>query len=72
MWYVLYEILSAKVEFLTQFNIAIHGRDGNEYIEGMTFVVGSLMLKFIVVMHSCRTAYIIKHFNRALNFFKNG
>ena len=56
MWYVLYEILSAKVEFLTQFNIAIHGRAGNEYIEGMTFVVGSLMLKFIVVMHSCRTA----------------
>ena len=30
------------------------------------------MLKTIVVVHSCPTAYVIKHFNRALNFFKNG
>ena len=30
------------------------------------------MLKSIVVTYSCPTAYVIKHFNRALNFFKNG
>ena len=27
MWYVLFEILSAKVEFLTQFNVTKYGKD---------------------------------------------
>ena len=37
----------------------------------MTYAVGSLMMKSIVVMHMSN-AYVIEHFNRALNFFKNG
>ena len=72
MWYVLLEILSAKFEFLSQFNVTKYGKTGVEYIEQMTYAVGSLMLKSIVVMHSCPVAYVIKHSNRALNFFKNG
>ena len=72
MWYVLFKILSAKVEFLTQFNVTKYGKTGIEYIEQMTYAVGSLMTKSIVVMHSCPTAYVIKQFNRALDFFKNG
>ena len=35
----------------------------------MTYAVGSLILKSIVLMHSCPTRYGIKH--RALNLFKN-
>ena len=45
---------------------------GIEYVEQMTYAVGLLMLTSIVVMHSCPNAYVIKHFNRALNFFQNG
>ena len=66
------DILSAKVEFLTQFNGTKYKKTGIEYVEQMTYAVGSLMLKSIVVMHSCPTAYVIKHSNRALIFFKNG
>ena len=32
MWYVLFEILSVKVEFLTQFDVAKYGKTGIEYI----------------------------------------
>ena len=70
MWYVLFEMLSAKVEFMTQFNVTKYGKTGIEYIEEMTYAVGSLMVKSIVVLHSCPTSYVIKHFNRALNFSK--
>ena len=59
MWYVLFEILSAKVEFLTQFNVTKYGKTGIEYIELMTYAVGSLILKSIL---SCSTVYVIKHF----------
>ena len=38
----------------------------------MTYAVGSLILKYIVLMHSCPTAYVIRHFNRAINFSQNG
>ena len=31
MWYVLLEILSAKVEFLPQFNVTKYGKTGIEY-----------------------------------------
>ena len=45
------EILSAKVEFLAQFNVTKHENTGIEYIEQMhVYVVGSLMLKSIFVM----------------------
>ena len=33
MWYVLLEILSAKIEFLTQLNVTKYGKTGIEYIE---------------------------------------
>ena len=70
MWYVLlFEILNAKVGFLAQFNVTKYGKTGIEYREQMAYAVGSLMLKSIVVMHSCPTVYVIKHINRAL---KNG
>ena len=51
MWYVLFEMLSAKVEFLASFNVTKYGKTGIEYIEQMTYAVGSLMLKSIVVIH---------------------
>ena len=54
-----FEILSVKVEFLTQFNVAKYGKTGIEYIELMTYAVGSLILKSIL---SCSTVYVIKHF----------
>ena len=72
MWHVLFEILSAKVELFTQFKVTKYEKTGIEHIEQMTYAVGPLMLKSIVVMHSCPTTYIIKHFNRTLNFFING
>ena len=56
MWYVLLEILSAKIEFLTQLNVTKDGKTGIEYIEQMTYAVGSLILKYIVLMHSGPTA----------------
>ena len=37
MWYVLFEILSAKVEFLPQFNVTKYGKTGIEYIQQMTY-----------------------------------
>ena len=70
MWYVLFEILSAKFEFLTQFNVTKYGKTGIGCIKQMS-AIGSSMLKFIVVMHSCPTAYVMKHFHQALDFFKN-
>ena len=57
MWYILFEMLSAKVVNLTQFNVTKYEKTGIEYIE-MTYAVGSLMLKTIVVVHSCPTAYV--------------
>ena len=48
MWDIVFEILSAKVEFLTQFNVT---KTGIEYIEQMTYAIGSLMMKSIVVTH---------------------
>ena len=42
MWDIVFEILSAKVEFLTQFNVT---KTGIEYIEQMTYAIGSLMMK---------------------------
>ena len=57
MWYILFEMLSAKVVYLTQFNVTKYEKTGIEYIE-MTYAVGSLMLKTIVVVHSFPTAYV--------------
>ena len=37
MWYVLFEILSAKVQFLSQFNVTKYGKTGIEYIQQMTY-----------------------------------
>ena len=70
MWYLLFEIISAEVDFLTLQNKERLGL--NIYIEQMTYAVGSLILKYIVLMHSCPTAYVIGHFNRAINFSQNG
>ena len=51
MWYVLEKyILSAKVELLTQFNVTKYGKTGIGYIEQMTYAVGSLLLKSIVLI----------------------
>ena len=67
LWNEFYPWLSAKVGFLTQLNITKYKKTGIEYIEQMTYAVGLLT----IVMHSCPTTYVIKHFNRVLNFFKN-
>ena len=64
MWYVLFEMLSAKVEFLASFNVTKYGKTGIEYIEQMTYAVGTLMLESIV-MHSCPTAYVMQLDNYA-------
>ena len=52
------DILSGKVEFLTQFNVTKYGKTEIEYIEQMMYAVGSLMLKYIVI-HNCPTTYVI-------------
>ena len=62
MWYVLLEILSAKVEFLPQFNVTKYGKTGIEYIQQMTYACS--WNPFLLC--------IVKHFNRVLDFFKNG
>ena len=56
---------------LTLQNTERLGLDNLDIEQQMTYAVGSLMLKLIVVMHSCVTTYVIKHFNWALNFFKS-
>ena len=41
MWYVLFEILSAKVEFLTQFNVTTYGKTGIEYIDICSWIINA-------------------------------
>ena len=37
-------------------------------MEQMTYAVGSLILKYAVLMHSCPTAYVIRHFKPSDKF----
>ena len=73
MWYVLFEILLVPKlnswRSLTLQNIYWDWRyradDGRMQLDRYCW-------NPLFVMHSCPTAYVIKHFNRALKFFKNG
>ena len=67
MWHVTFEILSAKVEILTQFNVTKYEKTGGAD-DVCNWIINA---ETIVVMHSYPTAYVIKNCNRALIFFKN-
>ena len=41
MWCVLFEILSAKVEFLTQLDVTKYGKTGIEYIDVCSWIINA-------------------------------